>query len=145
MLLTKPGPVESPAFTKAKTRVVLLRDGNLLINVGGEGLLRVSGGLWKAGATVGRVDGTKTGRVPTVFRSIITWRLLFRTQYHGVLWAGFFCSRVPQPPDKLLLCSLFLHFFLISHLETHSNECFSLCEKPSPKIVQILTKFSSPY
>lgn len=50
----------------------LLRNGDLLIKVGGEGLLRAPRGLWEGGVAVGRVDSTETGRVPTISGSVIS-------------------------------------------------------------------------
>lgn len=57
-----------PAWTATD---LLLRNGDFLIKVGGEGLLRVSSGMWEGRVAVGRVDGAKAGRVSMVSRSAI--------------------------------------------------------------------------
>lgn len=58
----------SPAWTVTD---LLVRNGDFLVKVGGEGLLRVASGMWEGGVAVGRVDGTKAGRVSMVPRSTI--------------------------------------------------------------------------
>lgn len=50
---------------------LLLRNGDFLIKVGGEGLLRIPGGMWEGRVAVSRVDGTEAGRVSMVPRSTI--------------------------------------------------------------------------
>lgn len=50
---------------------LLLRNGDFLVKVGGEGLLRIPGGMWKGRVAVGRVDVAKAGRVSMVPRSAI--------------------------------------------------------------------------
>ena len=73
--------LDNNVFLQGPVTNLLLRNSVILIQVGGEGLLwDAPGGLRNWGITVVRVDGTKTGRVPMVSKSIF-WINRFETKW----------------------------------------------------------------
>jgi len=72
---------DNNVFLQGPVTNLLLKNSIILIQIGGEVLLwEAPGGLRNWGITVGRVEGTKTGRVPMVSKSILWINSLKRNE-----------------------------------------------------------------